>query len=105
MDGFAGWSPDGRRIAFVSDRNQPSRRLRDLFVMDADGSNPVDLTLGRVGNVYYAIWSPDGTRIAFTAQQDRYTDLYVIDADGSNLTNLSNRQPQVVDLVVWWIPG
>ena len=39
-DGAPAWSPDGRKIAFVSDRDGD----RDIYVMDADGSNVERLT-------------------------------------------------------------
>jgi dipeptidyl aminopeptidase/acylaminoacyl peptidase len=39
-DSFPVWSPDGKRIAFVSDRDGNS----DIYVMDATGNNQVNLT-------------------------------------------------------------
>ena len=46
------WSPDGKRIAFVSDRdehahvknNELGNLLHEIYVMDADGGNPQNLT-------------------------------------------------------------
>jgi Tol biopolymer transport system component len=38
------WSPDGRQIAFISDRDDPARRASDVFVMNADGSGQRNLT-------------------------------------------------------------
>jgi TolB protein len=40
IDYMADWSPDGDRIVFVSDRGGNM----DLWIMDADGGNPVQLT-------------------------------------------------------------
>ena len=39
------WSPDGSRIAFSSDRDGDY----EIYVMDADGTNPVQLTEGSMG--------------------------------------------------------
>jgi Tol biopolymer transport system component len=45
-DHFPSYSPDGRRVAFTTDRHHPQPNLRqnDVFVMDADGSNPVNVS-------------------------------------------------------------
>ena len=51
------WSPDGRRIAFYSNRDHQA----GIFVVDADGANLKRLT---IGSHDYPTWSPDGTRIA-----------------------------------------
>ena len=86
------WSPDGTRIAYVSDGGAS---MGDIFVMDADGHNRV-----KIANTLYnetgPAWSPDGKRIAFTsrvpmaANRDGEWDIFVMDADGSNQTNITN---------------
>lgn len=58
----AAWSPDGLRLAFVSDR-APGGGLQ-VWTMNADGGNPVQLTF-ESGDVSAPSWSPDGTRIAY----------------------------------------
>ena len=45
FDAFPEWSPDGTKIAFTSDR----AALDDIWVIDADGSNPTRLTAGPQG--------------------------------------------------------
>ena len=59
------WSPDGRRLAFVSERERKAKG--QLYVMPADGGEPVRLTDQRHG-VSSPAWSPDGTRLAFVAR-------------------------------------
>ena len=89
------WSPDGKRIAFKSDRdghvNAHGFPTADIYVMDADGSNQQNLT-NNPNNDWDPSWSPDGKRIAFTSRRDGpfNIEVYVMDADGSNLQNLSN---------------
>jgi TolB protein len=48
------WSPDGKRIAFVSNRDGN----RDIYVMDADGSNPQRLTNNRRNDINPAWFDP-----------------------------------------------
>ena len=74
------FSPDGTRIAFGSNR---SGDAFEIWVANADGSNPVQLTnrLGR--HQAQPLWSPDGRWIAFESQRwDGYMEVYVIDATG-----------------------
>jgi dipeptidyl aminopeptidase/acylaminoacyl peptidase len=56
------WSPDSRRIAFVSDRGGSSQ----IWLMDADGGNPRQVTnlLTEAGGV---LFSPDGKNLVFTS--------------------------------------
>src|SRR5919109_2630746 len=72
------WSPDGRKIAFVSKRDQPDPNCDDpnnvsggcsaIYVMNADGSNPQRLTSPTTA---YSdpTWSPDGQKIAYSKRQ------------------------------------
>ena len=94
------WSPDGARIAFLSDYNYADppddRRTRveadpGLFSMAADGSDIQRLAPADHGDVGLPPrWSPDGQRLAFvrgvgSAEQAVYT----VGADGSNPRQIS----------------
>jgi len=59
------WSPDGRRLAFVSERG-PNKKGQ-LYVMPADGGEPVRLTDLKAG-VTNPVWSPDGARLCFLSR-------------------------------------
>ncbi len=59
------WSPDGRHLAFVSERE--GKKKGQLYVMPADGGEPTRLTDEKNG-VADPVWSPDGTRLAFVAR-------------------------------------
>ena len=79
------WSPDGKRIAFVSERDGN----REIYVMNADGGKPKNLTKNPLDDRYPS-WSPDGKRIAFTSERDDDREIYVMDVDGGNPQNLTN---------------
>ena len=85
-DWFPSWSPDGRRIAFTSNRDG---KYAEIYVMDADGSNQTRLTDNRKDDCI-PCWSPDGQSIAFNSYRDGNYEIYVMDADGSNQRNLTN---------------
>ncbi|HXH97941.1 MAG TPA: S9 family peptidase [Gaiellaceae bacterium] len=62
-DGSPHWSPDGRWLAFTSNRSA-ERTAPQLYVMPADGGEPRKLTDAKDG-VEALAWSPDSTRIAY----------------------------------------
>ena len=84
-DSSPDWSPDGERIAFVSNRDGNS----EVHVMNADGTNPINLTNHPAADSSPA-WSPDGNQIAFQSNRDGNWEVYVMNADGANPTNLTN---------------
>jgi len=63
------WSPDGTRLAFVSERE--GKKKGQLYVMPADGGEPTRLSDERNG-VADPVWSPDGSRLAFVARVGGY---------------------------------
>jgi Tol biopolymer transport system component len=69
-------SPDGRRIAFASDRDGELQ----IYTMNADGSGQRRLTR-KSANAFPA-WSPDGRRIAFESKRDGSFEIYLMNADG-----------------------
>ena len=82
----AGWGQADGKIAFLSHR----AGYNDVWVMNADGSDPVNLTQGQ----YCAspVWSPDGTQIVYLdVGADRSSrDIWVIDVAGGKPRQLTD---------------
>ncbi len=77
---YPAWSPDGKKIAFGSDRDGSM----NIYVMDADGGNVQPLTTG-ADNSRCPAWSPDGKTIAFGRTVGVGCGIFVINANGGNL--------------------
>ncbi|HJP65566.1 MAG TPA: hypothetical protein VKA30_04590 [Actinomycetota bacterium] len=99
---YPAWSPDGRRIAFMGGDLSGEY---DIWVMDVDGRNPVQLT-DSAGPDGWPAWSPDGTRVAFSSVRDDcsrsrspqcrstgdigpHHDIWVVNADGTGLRRVT----------------
>jgi TolB protein len=91
-DGSPAWSPDGTRIAFVSNRAESARCLfhdcggytNELYVMEADGDEVHRLTETPHEEASPS-WSQDSTRIVYSRilDEDEVYELWVMNADGS----------------------
>ncbi len=84
------WSPDGNRIAFVSDRYAKG----EIYLIGRNGSNEFEkrLTVSEdwVWNKHPS-WSPDGGQIVFHSNRGAgRNQIWVINADGAGLHNISN---------------
>ena len=83
--GMLSWSPDGKKFIFTA-RSDNSRE--DLFTLNRDNTNLVQLTDTPRKNEYFPIWSPTGRKIAF------YCDgvIYVKNIDGSDPIALTSEE-------------
>jgi eukaryotic-like serine/threonine-protein kinase len=80
------YSPDGKQIAFVSDRSGQS----EIWLANADGSNQVQLTSLPSDQAGSPSWSPDGQRIVFGWINGATTQIYAIPVTGGKPLQLTH---------------
>src|SRR3954463_1986450 len=96
------FSPDGRRLAYVSDRTG----VPQVWVTAVDGGAPVQVTKGDdpIGRV---IWSPDGAWLALSLAPGggMNTQIYIVRPDGSGLRRLTDGGKETNNLGEWTRDG
>lgn len=104
------WSPDGKKLAFLSDRAGQNDK-NEIYIFSANGGDPLPLTEGKNGIQSFQ-WSPDGKQIAFLAPEpkteeqekrekdkddarvedrdDRHARLWVLDVENKKVRQLTS---------------
>jgi tricorn protease len=94
-DRLARWSPDGTKIAFISDMSGED----EIYLIDQDGSEqPVQLTSGSAGRLYAPAWSPDGSHIAYG---DKEGKVYVLDVETKQKREIADEMSGQVTDYTW----
>jgi hypothetical protein len=83
-DSYPAWSPDGKRIAFDSNRTGNV----EIYVMRVDGSSETRLTDNQT-NDFRPRWSADGRNLFFTSDREGGNRIFMMEADGSNENQLA----------------
>ena len=107
------YSPNGRKIAFTTLRHAPVGwdpdnnpfYLAELYVMNADGTNPERITFNEGLAEWQPTWSPDGDKILFArgSGQIGHTDLWTINLANGKERQLTN-SPDTSENYADWSP-
>jgi len=79
------WSPDGKRIAYQSDKDGSFH----IYVMDTDGSNTKQISSGADIDDRHPAWSPDGNTIAVDSGDATHREIWLIDVASSKRTQVT----------------
>ena len=109
--GLLSWSPDGRQVVFVSNRDGN----REIYSIDLETRTLVNITKNPAADVTPS-WSPDGRYIAFISDRDycsvdrilpdqdcifRHGEIYVMKRDGSDVQRITNTEVSECG-ATWW---
>ncbi len=94
-DKWARWSPDGKKISFLSDRSGEE----EIYLIQQDGTGTLEqLTTGGQAMRYAPEWSPDGKRLAFS---DKDGKLYVLTIEDEKLVEIADEKRGQVNDYAW----
>lgn len=94
------FSPDDKQIAYV--KYSGDARSTSIYIMNADGTNQLQVTDAKKGYAFNPRWSPDGKKIIFQASRKdkKDADIYIVDIDGENLVQLTTNKSE--DITPYW---
>jgi TolB protein len=88
---FPTWSPDGRRVAFIAQRETDDGVESLLYTVSTAGGEPTTLYASVKNPAFYLYWSPDSQYISFLTQEDAGMALRLAPADGSEVAHVLER--------------
>lgn len=102
-DALPAVSPDGKKIAFNSDRDSGVGVLPDIYVMNIDGSDVKRITTSP-GQEAGPAWSPDGKQIVYHAGLPTALGIFRMNADGTGVTRLTPLGDRSFNAFPVWSP-
>ncbi len=91
-------SPDGRRLAFSSNRDKQGRD--DIYLINTDGTHLDQITNMRKADSHSPSWFPDGHHLAFTSNRGGRWQAYTMRDNGKDVSRLFDTKDEVVSLAV-----
>ena len=100
-DDWPFWSPDGKTIGFISNRDGK----REIYSMNADGSNLRQLSKTESELVLFDwAWAPNSNKLLFLTSDAENRQLNIVNSDGSDLVPISDPMLKQLGNTVEWSP-
>jgi tricorn protease len=84
-DEWPRFSPDGKRIAYFSDKGGSS----NIYLLDPKSGKSAPVTRGP-GNDFFHNWAPDGKKLVFCSERSGNREIWVVDLESQQLVQLTN---------------
>lgn len=97
------WSPNGQKLAFIthSSHLEPG----EIYVIDANGTNLINISNSPTWNDSYPSWSPDNSMVVFMSQGDTgFSNIYVVNSNGTELKKLTKANSDIEFMYPVWQP-
>ncbi|HEX7587672.1 MAG TPA: DPP IV N-terminal domain-containing protein [Anaerolineae bacterium] len=91
-------SPDGRRLAFSSNREKPG--TDNIYIMSMDGTDFTKITATQNAKNWSSSWFPDGRRLAFCSNRQGHWQAFTMNDDGSDVKSLVSSNEDVINVEV-----
>jgi TolB protein len=91
------WSPDGTQIIFQSDHQNEPQDTPDIYRIDVDGKNLVEILDDPPVADFNPRWSPDGSHIMFISDRSGNYEVFVMNADGSDVKQITDSEFPIID--------
>lgn len=91
-------SPDGRRLAFSSNREKPG--TDNIYIMNIDGSSLTKITSTPNAKNASASWFPDNRQVAFVSNRTGRWQVYTMNDDGSNQRQIISSEQDSINVAV-----
>ncbi len=89
FDSMPVYSPDGKKIAFISDREG----AENLWIADADGTNPKQLSKDQQAGYHSPAWTPDGDYVMVSRQNQVPGDIWMFHIQGGSGVQVTKATP------------
>lgn len=94
------WSPDGSQIVFQSDHQNEPQDIPDIYQIDINGGNLVEILDDPPVADFSPRWSPDGSQIMFISDRSGNYEIFRMNTDGSNIVQVTNTDSPIIDIAV-----
>jgi dipeptidyl aminopeptidase/acylaminoacyl peptidase len=92
------YSPDGTKLLVAM--RESTNTNQDLYILNTDGTGPLQRVTTGVNNAEGRAWSPDGTRIVFNNMVDGVGQIFVVNTNGTGMTQITTNSANTPPLVI-----